>query len=152
MKSRKSWREKLESSASPRVVDDPKGRGKMLIPRPLDVDVLVRQIPEGKLATVGQIRERLARGHGADLTCPLVTGIFLRIVAEVAEEDEKMGTSGFAPYWRVVKDDGGLNDKFPGGVEAQAARLQAEGHLISLGKDEKPRRIQDFAQALCKLN
>ena len=37
------------------------------------------------------------------------------------------GKTSIAPYWRVVKDDGSLNPKFPGGVERQARRLRAEG-------------------------
>ena len=34
VKARKSCREKLEVKMEPRVVDDPRGRGRMLIPRP----------------------------------------------------------------------------------------------------------------------
>lgn len=30
----------------------------------------------------------------------------------------------------MIKDDGSLNPKFPGGVEVQAARLREEGHAI----------------------
>ncbi len=34
------------------------------------------------------------------------------------------------PYWRVVGRDGSLNPKFPGGIEAQATRLERKGHVI----------------------
>ena len=61
-----------------------------------------------------------------DVTCPLVTGIFLRIVAEATEEDRMAGKSESTPYWRVVGEDGRLNQKFPGGMERQAERLRAE--------------------------
>jgi len=44
MKTRKTWREKLEKVPEAKVVDDPRGRGRMLIPKPLDVDALIRQI------------------------------------------------------------------------------------------------------------
>lgn len=40
MKTRKTWREKLEVDQEPKVVDDPRGRGRMLVPRLLDVDAL----------------------------------------------------------------------------------------------------------------
>jgi len=100
----------------------------MLIPRPLDVDALVRQVPRGKLVTVNQIRARLAAQHGADVTCPMTTGIFLRIAAEAAEEDRRAGKNRITPYWRVLREGGRLNEKYPGGVEAQAEKLRAEGH------------------------
>jgi hypothetical protein len=127
-KAQKSAREKLEREGLPKVVDNPRGRGKMLIPRPLDIDALVRRVQRGKLATVDQIRERLAIDAHADLTCPLTTGIFLRITAEAADEDASRGEKDITPYWRVIKGDGSLNEKLPGGFEAQASRLRAEGH------------------------
>jgi hypothetical protein len=43
---------------------------------------------------------------------------------------------------------GALNEKYPGGVEAQAAHLKAEGHTIEMGKDKKPRKVKDFEKAL----
>ena len=85
----------------------------------------------GQVSTLGQIRSRLARWHNADVTCPLVTGIYLRIVAEAAEEDRLEGKTDITPYWRVVRDDGRLNPRFPGGVAAQAFRLKEEGHAIA---------------------
>jgi len=149
MKRHKTWREKLEKEQGlPKVVDDPKGRGKMLIPKPLDVDALIRQIPKGKLATINQIRVGLARDFQADLACPLTTGIFLRIAAEAAEEDLREGKEEITPYWRVVKADGSLNEKFPGGTGAQAVRLREEGHSIEPSK--KP-RVKDFEKSLQKL-
>jgi hypothetical protein len=139
--SRTSWRAKLEKQQEPKIVDVPPrmqrlcGEGKMLIPRPLDVDALVREIPRGKLATVNQIRARLAAEHGADVTCPLTTGIFLRISAETAEEDRRAGKSRITPYWRVLREGGRLNEKYPAGVVAQARHLKAEGHQLKwLGK------------------
>jgi len=151
MKGRKTWREKLETEQEPRVVDDPRGRGRMLIPKPLDVDALMRKIEKGKLATVEQIRKRLAKDCGADFSCPMTTGIFLRIAAETAEEDLSRGEKQITPYWRVVKADGSLNEKFPGGVEAQAARLREEGHTIEPGRGRKPPRVRDFEKSLQKL-
>jgi len=150
-KARKTAREKLEVGREPEVVDDPRGRGRMLIPRPLDVDGLIRRIPRGKLATMEQIRERLAADFHADFTCPLTAGIFIRIAAEAAEEDLSRGETQITPYWRVIKADGRLNQKLPGGTEAQAARLREEGHSIQPGKGEKAPRVEDFEKSLLKL-
>ena len=110
------------------------GYGMMLIPTALEVDAMIRKIPRGQVSTLAQIRKRLARWHNADVTCPLVTGIFLRIIAEAAEEDRRPGRPDITPYWRVVREDGRLNAKFPGGVERQAERLREEGHRVEHGR------------------
>jgi len=158
-KARKSWREKLEQG-SPKIVDiTPKMAGrfgtktgdKMLIAKPLDVDALIRRVERGKLVTLEQIRERLAKDYHADCTCPLTTGIFLRIAAEAAEEDLGRGAKEITPYWRVVKADGSLNERLPGGPDAQAARLREEGHVIEPGKGRRPPKVKDFEEALQKL-
>lgn len=149
---RKTWREKLEKEQEAQVVYFPERRmgvqGRVLIPRPLDVDALIRTVRRGRLITVSQLRERLAEDHGADGTCPLTAGIFMWIVAETAEEDLSRGQEQITPYWRVIKADGALNPKFPGGVEAQAARLREEGHRIEAVKGKKPPRVEDFEKAL----
>ena len=155
-KSRKSWREKLENPPEglPKVVDVPvewekrMGGRKILVPTPLLVDGQIRKVKKGKLVTVNQIREKLAKDFKAESTCPMTTGIFLRIISEAAEEDRQNGTKRIAPYWRVVKNDGSLNPKFLGGVKAQAARLKEEGHKIVPGKGKKPPKVKDFEKAL----
>jgi len=155
-KSRKSWREKLEHPPEglPKVVNGPKkwekrfGGRKVLVPTPLLVDALIRKVRKRKLITVTQIRQLLAKDFKADSTCPLTTGIFIRIAAEVAEEDLQAGRKRITPYWRVIKADGSLNPKFPGGVKAQAARLKKEGHKIICGKGKKPPKVQDFEKSL----
>ena len=138
----------------PKVVNGPAkwekrfGGRRVLVPTPLLVDSLIRKVRKRKLITVKQIRDRLAKDFKADSTCPLTTGIFIRIAAETAEEDLQMGKKRITPYWRVVKTDGSLNPKLPGGVKAQAARLKEEGHKIIAGKGKKPPKVQDFEKAL----
>ena len=139
-KSKTSWRAKLHKPMQPKLVPVPDGmakrlgHGMMLIPTALEVDAMIRKIPRGQVRTLAQIRRRLARWHNVDVTCPLVTGIFLRIVAEAAEEDRLAGRQEITPYWRLVRDDGRLNAKFPGGIEAQARWLREEGHTVENGK------------------
>ena len=157
-KARKSWREKLEKTEGlPKIVDIPKkmeeklGKGKMLIPKPLDVDALICEIKRGKLVTQEQIRDKLAKDFKVNVTCPITTGIFIRIAAETAEEDLRKGKKQITPYWRVIKGDGSLNEKFPGGVKAQASRLKEEGHRIQPSKGKKPPQVKDFAKYLQRL-
>ncbi len=106
------------------------GRGKMLIPSPLDVEAIIKKTPRGKIVTTMQIGERLARAAGVKTTCPMCVGMFTRIVAECAAEEARAGKTRIAPYWRVVRNDGSFNDKFPGGPVAQAEHLEAEGHTV----------------------
>lgn len=153
---KKSWKDKLEKAEGlPKVVDVPEkmqkrlGKGKMLIPHPKEVDNLVKRVGWGKLATQDQIRNKLAEQHRADVTCPITTGIFMRIVAEAAEEDFRSGKEEVTPYWRVVGKDGSLNPKFPGGVEAQAARLEREGHVIEWKRSKA--FVKDFEKHLATL-
>lgn len=125
------------------------GTGRMLIPRPLDVDAAIRLVPKGRLVTQGQLRSRLARDAGADVTCPITTGIFVRICSEAAEEDFRSGKKRVTPYWRVVRDDGTLIDKFPGGPQAQARRLAEEGIQFEPGKRGQP-RVTDLSRHLVR--
>ena len=155
-KSRKSWREKMENPPAglPKVVEVPAswekrmGGRKVLVPTPLLVDGIIRKVQKGKLITVNQIREKLAKDFKADSTCPMTVGIFLRIISEVAEEDLHMGKKRITPYWRVIKAGGGLNPKFPGGVKAQASRLKEEGHKITAVSGKKPPKVKNFEKAL----
>ncbi len=165
----KSWREKLENPPKglPKLVStssNPKmekrfGKGKMFIATPLLVDAIIRKVKKGKLVTSKQIAERLARDHKADFTCPLTTGIFINIAARAAEEDRQAGRKHITPYWRVIKSDGKLNEKFPAssaggpdGVKAHAAKLRVEGHrLEKVGRTKKTLRVVEFENSLQKL-
>lgn len=117
------------------------GAGAMLVPSPKQVDAFIRRVPPGSLTTPRRIREFLAATHSVDTTCPLTTGIFIRIAAEAAEEAAGQGSQHITPYWRVVKEDGSLNPKFPGGTARQAERLRAEGHRILAGSAKRPPRV-----------
>ena len=156
-KSRKTGREKLERKQEPKVVKVPPkmrkgwGTGTMVIATPLLVDSLVRKVKKGKLVTVTQIMERLARDFHTDCACPMTTGIFLRIAAEAAEEDIRAGKRQVTPYWRVLKVGGKLNEKFPGGVKLQARRLRAEGQVIVPSKGKGFLCVRDFEKCLQKL-
>ncbi len=72
--SRTPWRAKLEKPQDARVFDicgkflKRYGPGKMVIPRPLDVDAVMRRVGKGKLATISVLRARLAKDYHADIT------------------------------------------------------------------------------------
>ena len=91
----------------------------MVLPSPREVDECIRTVRKGDVATVTQLRETLARKYAVEVACPLVTGIFVRIAAEAAEEDAAAGKKKITPYWRILQSDGSLNPRYPGGVERQ---------------------------------
>ena len=94
---RKTWVEKRNSSREAEVevlqksFADIEAGEKMLIPTPQIVDAYIRAIPKGKESTMAQMRIDLAAEYHADKTCPLTSGIFLRIVAEAAHEELAQG-------------------------------------------------------------
>lgn len=132
-----TWKEKLDQSKGlPKVVPilptmaRQWGEGTMVVPAPREVDAIMKQVPEGKLITIVQIREILAKRHGATIGCPLTVGIFAWIAAHAAEDDHKARRRDATPYWRTLKTGGFLNEKYPGGVEAHREKLEAEGFEI----------------------
>ncbi len=134
---KKTWREQLmDSKDLPKVVQlNENGQihlkaKTMAIPSPLAVDAIMAKVPKGKLTTIDEIRRQVAKDNCADIGCQLTCGIFAWIVANAAEEAAAAGEKKITPYWRTLKSNGELNPKYPGGVEAQKKRLEAEGHTI----------------------
>jgi len=137
MYKRKTWLEKLYDSK-----DFPKvqkitgkqskrwGTGTIVIPAPIEVDEIMRKVPKGNVITINEIREILAKKHNATIACPITTGIFANIAAHAAEEYAAEGKKRITPYWRTLKSDGTLNEKYPGGVKAQKEKLEDEGHSV----------------------
>ncbi len=157
-KGRKTWQEKLADDKNlPRVVEITDkmskrwGTGTLVIPAPREVDEIMGKVPGGKLITINHIRALLAQKHGATIGCPLTTGIFAMIAARAAEEAAAEGKRGITPYWRTLKSKGELNEKYPGGIEAQVTHLREEGHTIEPGRGKKPPRVRDFERALVGL-
>ena len=153
MKSKKSWQQKLaDSKGLPKVAEVHGkmtrrwGEGKMVIPAPLEVDALMKQVPKGRLVTIAELRSALASKHSASFACPITTGIFSWIAAHAAEEAAAAGRKCITPYWRTLKTGGELNPKYPGGVTELARRLRAEGHEVV----QKGKRwvVTDYQKAL----
>ena len=156
---RKSWKEKLADSKDlPKVVEvGPNMAGRwgskegdtVAIPAPLEVDEIMKTVPQGNLITINDIRKLIAKKHNATIGCPITTGIFARIAAEAAAEDIAEGKSNATPYWRTLKAGGEINEKYPGGVEAQAKLLEAEGYkVIQKGKKWV---VADFEKHLIRI-
>ena len=125
------------------------GGDRMYFAPPIEYDKVMKRVPYGKVTTVGKIREYFAALSGADFTEPITAGIFVSIAAWASYQR----TTDETPYWRTLKADGELNAKYPGGVEAQKAKLEAEGHII-IQKGRKNIRyyVMDYENAAFDLN
>ena len=125
------------------------GGERMYFAPPIAYDALMRAVPRGKVITLGEIRGHLARENGADFTDPITAGIFVSIAAWASAQRAGDET----PYWRTLKAGGELNPKYPGGVQAQRERLEAEGHTV-LRKGRKHLRyyVKDYQKVLFDLD
>jgi len=153
---KKSWTEKLaDSKGLPKVeritekMSKRWGTGTVVIPAPIEVDAMMKKVPEGKLVTINEIRAALAKKHKATIGCPMTTGIFAWIAANAAEEQRQEGEKDITPYWRTLKIGGVINEKYPGGAEGQKKLLEEEGHkVIQKGKKHV---VADYEKSLIKL-
>ena len=79
------------------TITDPKSIGKyggsrMYFAPPIDYDRAMRQVPYGKVITVGKIREHFAKLNGADFTEPITAGVFVSIAAWASFQRAEDGT------------------------------------------------------------
>lgn len=102
------------------------GGSRMYFAPPIAYDEIMKKVPYGKVITVGRIREYFAEKSDADFTEPITAGIFVSIAAWASDQRSEDKT----PYWRTLKANGELNAKYPGGMEAQKEKLEAEGHTV----------------------
>ncbi len=124
------------------------GGNRMYFAPPIDYDKVMKQVSHGRVITVGEIRKYFAELSGADFTEPITAGIFVSIAAWASEQRADHKT----PYWRTLKANGELNAKYPGGIEAQKKKLEAEGHIIiTKGRSNIRYFVKDYEQALFKL-
>ena len=151
---RKTYNEKLlDSKDMPKIeelIDEKEilrhGGTKLLIAPPVVYDEIMKSVPEKMIITADYLRAYLAKKYGADNTCPLTAGIFINIVAQASAErifDE-------TPYWRTLKKNGELNERYPEGVNGQKQHLESEGHVII----QKGKRffVKDYLKHMFDLN
>lgn len=156
----KSALEKLRNGPPPEIVtldkDTPwaPAGARMVISSPAEIDAIIRRVPKGKVLRFEDLRVALARKHNADIACPMTTGIFLNIAVAASHEAEAAGDAKPLSWWRVLKSKDELNEKAPGGVEAQRKKLEAEGVAVITKPRGKKLIVPDaasFAVAADKL-
>ncbi len=132
---KKTWAEKMRPGMKHEVkvndkdfADIPAGHT-FLIATPEIVDSYVRNIPRGRHVSIKQMREDLAAEYHAEYTCPVTSGIFLRIAAEGAYEEYLEGktTNEIMPFWRMIDMKSPSAKKLACGVEFLKEMRQKEG-------------------------
>jgi hypothetical protein len=142
---KKTWAEKLADRKSfPKVVKLEKrfpcynavhkmgaeAGDDVVLANPSEIVVVMAEVPRGKLVTIVEICKKLAAKHEVKGCCSLTTGIFIMTAANAIEEAAGAGEKLKIPYWRTLKTDGFLNEKYPGGLEGHKKLLEKEGHKI----------------------
>ena len=128
----KSWKEKLNIDKSfvvkrlDKNFSDMKVGENMLIATPKIIDEYIKQIPKGININIKTLRNDLALTYNADTTCPVTTGIFLRIVSEAAYEDFLDGEKNITPFWRVVDHESKTATKLACGINFIKKRRSEE--------------------------
>jgi hypothetical protein len=134
MSKKKSWIDKLNDQKEPQIkltekafADIPAG-SKMFIATPQLIEKYINHIEIGRQIDSKTIRKDLALEHNADFTCPVTTGIFLRIVAEANYEKWQQGKNlkNIAPFWRVIAPNSSLAEKLSFGQDFLIQQLENE--------------------------
>ena len=134
MSIKKTWLDKLNEKKEPKIkrididfADIPAGSN-MFIATPKLVDEYIQQIGIGKRIDIKTLRKDLAIEHNADYTCPVTTGIFLRIVAEANYEKLQNGkrVEEITPFWRVIEPKSVLAKKLTFGQEFLLQQIEKE--------------------------
>ncbi len=134
MTKKKTWLEKLHEKKEPQIkriesgfADIPAG-STMLIASPKLIDQYIQEISFGKQVNSKTLRKDLALDHHADYTCPVTTGIFLRIVAEASYEKFQKGApiDQITPFWRVVEPKSPLAKKLSFGESFLVEQINKE--------------------------
>jgi hypothetical protein len=122
---KKTWIEKLQGKKDPQIIKIHKdfwGYTKgdaMYVSTPQIIENYIKQIAKGKSINTVTMRNDFAVENNAVFTCPLTTGIFLRIVAEAANEQMEHGMplKNITPFWRVIEPNSPLAKKLTFGQE-----------------------------------
>ena len=130
----KSWTEKLNVNKEPKVVklqeafSDIPADSLMLVATPSLVDNYMKQVPKGHFVDMKTLRKDLASDFHADNSCPLSTAIFIRIAAEAAFEQYKLGKnlSEITPFWRAIAPRSKMAARLTFGEDFLKEQLKAE--------------------------
>ncbi len=134
---KKTWHEKLYDSkhklhvetTDKKFADVPEG-ATMLIPTGEIVADYINHIPKGVHTSLQQMRKDLAADHNAQYSCPIVSGIMLRVAAEAAYEEYASGQKPLKkimPFWRMIDSKAPVSKKLTFGTDFIREQRAKEG-------------------------
>lgn len=134
MAKKKTWLDKLNEPKEPKIkqididfADIPAG-STMFIATPQLINQYLNQTEPGRQIDIKTMRKDLAIEHNASHTCPVSTGIFLRIVAEANFEKLQQGESqdAITPFWRAIQPNSALAKKLTFGQDFLKEQIEKE--------------------------
>ncbi len=110
--SKKTYKERIFQSRPsktdivPKDFADCKAGQTIIIPSFTDIYDYIQHIPAGERRSVKDLRQFLAQKYGADVACPIVCGMGVRICAEYGYEQYSQGDSleTIVPFWRIIDE------------------------------------------------
>lgn len=157
---KKSWQEKLaDNKGYPKILKLEKrfpcynavhkmgaeAGDDVVLVNPSEVVEAMKEVSKGKLTTIIEICKKIAKKYQVKGCCSLLAGIFTMTAANASEEAVRQGKNLHIPYWRTLKADGFLNEKYPGGAESQKILLEKEGFtVVQKGKRFQVQNYKDY--------
>jgi hypothetical protein len=131
----KTWTEKYNQSK--KVIIKTIGRNfadiiigeTLVLPTTQIIDEYIRAIPKGKQKTIAEFRTETAKKFKVNKTCPVMTNMNLKIVAELSAENIEINKSveTASPFWRLIKPNDPITKKLSFSDELIAKLRQSEG-------------------------
>ena len=145
---KKTWIQKIEDKPNfPKILKLEKGfpcynavhkmgaeeGDSIVLVNPSEILPFMTEVLKGKIITLFEICKQIAIRYKVKGCCTLTTGIFIMSIANAIKEAKSTKNSPdlvSIPYWRTLKSEGYLNEKYPGGIEALIKLLTKEGYKI----------------------
>jgi hypothetical protein len=116
----KTWEEKFNQSKKvviktmDRSFADVKIGETLILPTTKIIDDYINAIPKGEQRTIEEFRIETAKKHKVNKTCPVMTNMNFKIVAELSVEklNTKINSESASPFWRMVKPTDPIVKKF----------------------------------------
>lgn len=119
----------------------------MYLAPPADYDAVMRRVPVRPADNGGGYPRVFCPGKRGGFYDPITAGIFVSIAAWASHQRKGRDET---PWWRTLKANGELNPKYPGGVQAQRERLEAEGHTVAArGRKNIRYFVEGYEAFLC---
>jgi hypothetical protein len=85
----------------------------LVLPTTQIIDDYIRTIPKGEQKTIAEFRTETAKKFNVHKTCPIMTNMNLKIVAELSAENlgNKNSVETVSPFWRLIKPNNPITGK-----------------------------------------